>query len=155
MIKLKRILCLTASLQEADEAVRYGVALARAYDAQLLLCHCVEAASWAAGVGGQPVTQDGKTTEQLRALLPVADRANVEVIVEEGDPTLAIPRLAAEQAVDLIVMRSRRRPLAAALLGSTAEAICRTAPCPVLVTHAAEREWIHPAKDGTANDAIE
>jgi nucleotide-binding universal stress UspA family protein len=35
----------------------------------------------------------------------------------------------------------RRRPSAAALLGSTAEAVCRTAPCPVLVTHAGERKW--------------
>jgi nucleotide-binding universal stress UspA family protein len=43
--------------------------------------------------------------------------------------------------VDLIVMRSRRRPVAAALLGSTAEAVCRTAPCPVLVTHPHEVEW--------------
>jgi len=32
------------------------------------------------------------------------------------------------------VMSSRRRPYAAALLGSTAEAVARTAPCPVLVT---------------------
>jgi len=36
--------------------------------------------------------------------------------------------------IDLIVMSSRRRPYAAALLGSTAEAVARTAPCPVLVT---------------------
>jgi len=40
-------------------------------------------------------------------------------------------------------MSSRRRPYAAALLGSTAEAICRTAPCPVLVTRS--RKDRHPA----------
>jgi len=39
-------------------------------------------------------------------------------------------------------MRSRRRPFGAALLGSTAETICRTAPCSVLVTHKREREWV-------------
>jgi len=39
------------------------------------------------------------------------------------------------------VMRSRRRPYAAALLGSTAETVCRTAPCPVMVTHPAEQDW--------------
>src|SRR6185295_537334 len=42
---------------------------------------------------------------------------------------------------DLIVMRSRRRPRAAVLLGSTAETVSRTAACPVLVTHPSEREW--------------
>jgi nucleotide-binding universal stress UspA family protein len=50
--------------------------------------------------------------------------------------------VAAGNGIDLIVIRSRRRPRAAALLGSTAEALCRTAPCPVLVTHPQEREWV-------------
>jgi nucleotide-binding universal stress UspA family protein len=49
---------------------------------------------------------------------------------------------AAAHIADLIVMRSRRRPHAAALLGSTAETVSRTAPCPVLITHPVEREWI-------------
>ena len=51
---------------------------------------------------------------------------------------------AAEHAADLIVMRSRRRPHRAAILGSTAESVCRTAPCPVLVTHTDERDWVEP-----------
>jgi nucleotide-binding universal stress UspA family protein len=49
---------------------------------------------------------------------------------------------AATRGVDLIVMRSRRRPQRAALLGSTAESVCREAPCPVFVTHSDEREFI-------------
>lgn len=39
-------------------------------------------------------------------------------------------------------MRSRRRPYAAALMGSTAEAVARLGPCPVLVMHADELEWL-------------
>jgi nucleotide-binding universal stress UspA family protein len=70
-------------------------------------------------------------------LQPVA----LKSLVVEGDPAEAITREAAERGVDLIVMRSRRRPYAAAVLGSTAEAVCRTAPCPVIVTHPSEREW--------------
>src|SRR5262249_3303033 len=54
----------------------------------------------------------------------------------------AIIREAVAQKIDLIVMRSRRRPRAAVLLGSTAETVCRNAPCPVLVTHPLEREWV-------------
>jgi nucleotide-binding universal stress UspA family protein len=39
-------------------------------------------------------------------------------------------------------MRSRRRPRAAMILGSTAETVCAKAPCTVLVTHPKEREWV-------------
>jgi len=40
-------------------------------------------------------------------------------------------------------MRSRRRPHRAALLGSTAESVCRNAPCPVLVMHHDQREFVN------------
>jgi nucleotide-binding universal stress UspA family protein len=39
-------------------------------------------------------------------------------------------------------MRSRRRPRAALLLGSTAETVSRLATCPVMVTHQRQREWV-------------
>src|SRR5678810_1266132 len=42
----------------------------------------------------------------------------------------------------MIVMRSRRRPHRAALLGSTAELVCRSAPCSVLVMHNDEQELV-------------
>jgi nucleotide-binding universal stress UspA family protein len=53
-----------------------------------------------------------------------------------------IMRRAQMERADLIVMRSRRRPHRAALLGSTAESVSRSAPCPVLVMHNDEREFI-------------
>lgn len=42
MIKVERILCPTDLSTESDEALRYGVALAHAYKAELLLLHCSE-----------------------------------------------------------------------------------------------------------------
>jgi len=64
-------------------------------------------------------------------------------VVEQGsDPGMAITEYAANHFVDLIVMRSRRRPHRAALLGSTAEAVCRSAPCSVLVMHSNQRDWV-------------
>ena len=80
----------------------------------------------------------------VKLLGPVAF-ANLEweaLIVEGDDIGDAITQTAREQNIDLIVMRSRRRPHRAAVLGSTAESVCRTAPCPVLVTHSDEREWL-------------
>jgi nucleotide-binding universal stress UspA family protein len=77
--------------------------------------------------------------------LGAADPLNLDwegVVVSDEDPGKAISEQAAEHKVDLIVMRSRRRPHRAALLGSTAESVSRTAPCAVMVTHADEREWV-------------
>jgi len=65
------------------------------------------------------------------------------LIIEDNNPVEAITQEAARLAVDLIVMCSRRRPLRAALLGSTAESVYRTAPCPVFITHPEQREWVH------------
>src|SRR5215207_3152751 len=46
------------------------------------------------------------------------------------------------ERADLTVMRSRRRPHRAALLGSTAESVCRSAPCSVLVMHNDDQEFV-------------
>ena len=51
-------------------------------------------------------------------------------------------------------MCPRRRPFAAALLGSTAEAVSRLAPCPVLVMHADEREWLDNSTGAIALDRV-
>jgi nucleotide-binding universal stress UspA family protein len=64
------------------------------------------------------------------------------VVSQSDDPGKAISDQASAKKVDLIVMRSRRRPHRAALLGSTAESVSRTAPCTVMVTHPDEREWV-------------
>ena len=130
------------------ESVRYGLALARAYHAELYICHCVERASLAGDSRSRSSTV--QIQDALAALiaehLGEGDFGEVEwkasVVEGSAHPSETIAKVAAENGVDLIVIRSRRRPRAAALLGSTAEALCRTAPCPVLVTHPREREWV-------------
>ena len=62
--------------------------------------------------------------------------------VDVDDVGEEIIRQAEAESADLIVMRSRRRPHRAALLGSTAESVCRNAPCSVLVMHDDERESV-------------
>jgi nucleotide-binding universal stress UspA family protein len=140
---IKRILCPTDLTAESDEALRYAVALARAYEAKLIIFHCTLDA---------PGLLNGEAKAVLeQSLIPhlgAGGLANLNwegVVGHDEDPGKAISELAAERRVDLIVMRSRRRPTRAALLGSTAESVSRTAPCAVLVTHADEREWVGSA----------
>ncbi len=148
MITIERILCPTNLSTESDEALRYAVALARAYNAKLLLFYCGEAALAGGGSVDQRASKHikGLFEEGLANHLGLSDFSRLDwegLIVENGrDVGEEIVREAAERRVDLIVMRSRRRPREAALLGSTAERVCRTAPCPVLVTHPQEQEWV-------------
>lgn len=148
MIKIERILCPTNLSSESNEALRYGVALARAYNAKLFLLYCGEPAlaSDVLVTGGAMTHVKRLFEEGLAHHLGLADFAKLDwegIVVENGkDAGEEIVREAAERRIDLIVMRSRRRPRAATLLGSTAEQVYRTAPCPVLVTHPDEQEWV-------------
>jgi nucleotide-binding universal stress UspA family protein len=148
MIPIERILCPTDLSDDSGEALRYAVALARSYDAKLYLCYCVEGAPVLRAQLCDPEVENIRKnfSNSIIQHLGYADfgKINWEGLIIEGstDRADAITSAAAERRVDLIVMRSRRRPHRAALLGSMAEAICRTAPCPVLVTHPHEREWV-------------
>lgn len=148
MIKIDRILCPTDLSTDSDEGLRYAVALAQAYEAKLFLLHCSQ-------TGPLPDAKDSaKFESQMNRLftaslaphLGLATMNEIEwcglVRTNVQNIGKTILREAAVQRIDLIVMRARRRPLAAVVLGSTAEAVCRNAPCPVLVTHSREREWV-------------
>jgi nucleotide-binding universal stress UspA family protein len=140
MIKLRRILCPTDLSTESDEALRYAVALASAYDAKLILFHCSKTETEA-----EP--QPAKLfSTSLAPHLGITDPRELEwegVIARDPDNVgEAIVEAALKLQTDLIVMRSRRRGRVAVLLGSTAETVSELAPCPVLVTHPREREWV-------------
>jgi nucleotide-binding universal stress UspA family protein len=150
MIKIERILCPTDLSPESDEGLRYGLALANAYQARLILYSCIHAGASGSGGFQTPHIAARKNAQalferSLRRYLDASSLASLDwegIIVECDEVGDAIAHQAAVYRVDLIVMRSRRRPHRAALLGSTAESVCRTAPCPVLVTHTDERDWV-------------
>ena len=138
MINIERILCPTDLSPYSGNAVRYALALARAHDAELILLHCT--------TGGNADEELGLLESSLFEYLNRSDFAGVRwraIAAAAEDVGEEIMRQAQFEKVDLIVMRSRRRPHRAALLGSTAESVSRSAPCPVLVMHNDERELIN------------
>ena len=149
-MKIECILCPTDLSPDSDEALRYAVALAKAYNAELLLLHCDKDER-----SLSHEDQDRAARKINEALVKYSGSANLtglewkSLVTTCDDAGEAIAREAAKYGVDLIVMRSRRRPHRAALLGSTAESVSRTAPCPVLVMHSDERDWV------TGSDKIE
>src|SRR5678815_916494 len=131
MINIKRILCPIDLSPYSGNAVRYATALSRAHDAELILLHCSDALN---------------AEQEIEALVSkhvdASDSRWRLVVASPEDVGEEIMTHAQKEHVDLIVMRSRRRPHRAALLGSTAESVSRSAPCPVLVMHNDEREWL-------------
>jgi len=150
LMKIDCILCPTDLSPDSDEALRYAVALTRAYNAELILLHCDEA-----GEAPSKLYANDNAAETIREALVKYSGSNDlngldwrTLVVNCDDTGAAIAREAAKLEVDLIVMRSRRRPHRAALLGSTAESVCRTAPCPVMVMHSDERDWVDGPDNG-------
>ena len=138
MIDIKRILCPTDLSPYSGSAVRYALALSRAHDAELILLHCTNETDADEELGLlessllQHINPFDLVGARWRAIVAPADHVDEEIM-----------RRAQVERIDLIVMRSRRRPHRAALLGSTAESVCRSAPCPVLVMHSDEREFVN------------
>jgi len=122
MVKVERILCPTDLSTESDEALRYAIALARVYEAKLFLLHCNEENSRAEEDDETSKTQMNRLFAE--SLVPHLGLANLDELDWHGlvrsnvhDVGNAIVREAVAQKIDLIVMRSRRRPRAAVLLG--------------------------------------
>jgi nucleotide-binding universal stress UspA family protein len=143
LMTIKCILCPTDLTPGSDQALGYALALARAYEAKLIAFHCEPTEADTRLVQG---AVKASFEQSLFQHLGPAELATInwQRVVEQGnDPGTAISQFAADRGVDLIVMRSRRRPHRAALLGSTAESVSRSAPCPVLVMHSDERHWVN------------
>lgn len=143
-MKIERILCPNDLSAVSDEALRYAIALSRAYNAELILLHCDLTDAGLATPGAQDEAAP-TIRESLEKYSGSADLVGLDwrsLVITCDDAGEAISREAGRYGVDLIVMRSRRRPHRAALLGSTAESVSRTAPCPVLVMHTDERDWV-------------
>jgi universal stress protein A len=144
MISIERILCPVSLPLESETALGFAVSLARAFVSKLFLCHYSDAPALVTAMANR--TAQGQTRKLLEDSLTryMGQAAARElywkhIVVGYGDDVgEEIVREAGERRIDLIVMRSRRSRVAA-LLGSTAEQVSRTAPCPVLIIRSAER----------------
>ena len=77
---------------------------------------------------------------ELAACVAKRKGSPVEIvpILKQADPREAVLAVAEEISADLVIMGTHgRRGIARALIGSTAEAVVRTSPVPVMTVHAA------------------
>ena len=131
-MNIKRILCPTDLSAYSANAVRYALALSRTHDAELILLYCTDSPEGKEQLRNSVLEDVDPSDSRCRLVVAPMDHVDEQIMTQ-----------AQLERVDLIVMRSRRRPHRAALLGSTAESVCRSAPCPVLVMHSDEREFVN------------
>lgn len=132
-VRIQRILHATDFSPASLRAVQYALALAREYQAHLLLLQVVEK------VPGESLTLTMEAARRrLHILVPSeSDLPFVpEVIIELGSPVDHILKIATERQADLLVMGVRGRGATSRALhvsmGSTAYKVVSESPCPVL-----------------------
>ena len=135
-ISFKNILFLTDFTPASEAAFTYALALARHFDARLYPAHAV--------TPYMPTELDAPVAADVTEMLEAGKRAQlIELIEKKGVANTvlvtreavedAVPRWIKEQGIDLIVMGTHgRKGMERFFLGSTAEAVVRTATCPVL-----------------------
>lgn len=156
MIALKHILVATDFSQASDAALRYGRELARMFQATLHLLHVgtpvssvvYGAEGFAASIPELQDELDEAARKQMENLLVDNDVRPLPtkcVLLNAVSPAAAIVSYAVHERIDLIVTGTHGRGAVAHLLmGSVAERVVRTAPCPVLTVRHPEHEFIVP-----------
>ncbi len=159
--QFRTILVATDFSQPSEHALEYARALARSFGATLHLLHVVPdpvlASAWSEAYAydltalGERLRRDAEQqlTERAQAIGDVA--VTTEALV--GSPAATIAVTAAERGIDLIVMGTHGRSgFSHLFMGSVAERVVRSAPCPVLTVRepAAEKGRQHQVESRTA-----
>ena len=151
---LNNILVATDFGEPSAVALAYGRDLARAYGARLHVLHVIE------DVMIRYSSEIGFALPELQADLEKAARRDLDNLITDDDrrtiavvPALqtspnisaAIVSYALDHDIDLIVTGTHGRGAVSHLfMGSVAERLVRSAPCPVLTVRAHERDFIAP-----------
>ena len=136
MLPIRTIVHPTDLSEQLSHASGLAGALARDYDARLVLLHVAAPAEVVGEAGLVPVHADNQEElrdKQLRSTEPHAEHG-VEHRFAQGDLATEILRVAQEERADLIMMTSQGWT-ALGQLGSVAEQVVRKAPCHVLTVN--------------------
>jgi nucleotide-binding universal stress UspA family protein len=156
MIALKKVLVATDFSEPSEAALAYGRELARNFGASLTVLHVVDNILARAYGSDGIIMADSElqreiqsaAQQQVDALLFDDDRNTLRAIgvtVTSNAPAPAIVTYAREAGTDLLVLGTHGRGAVAHLLmGSVAERVVRTAPCPVLTVRHPEHEFVLP-----------
>jgi nucleotide-binding universal stress UspA family protein len=163
MVILKNILVATDFSEPSAVALAYGRDFARSYGATLHLLHVVEDVmirySPEMGMTSPMLMEnlESRARRELEALVTDDDRATLKIMpVVLKSPTIpgGIVEFANGQKIDMVIVGTHGRSgMKQFLIGSVAEGVVRTAPCPVLTVRERERDFIAPDARVSSADA--
>ncbi len=154
MISIQKILVADDFSEHSDDALKYATEFAKAFNAEVLLCHVVEGETLLSQIppGGEAYFPPNLAEIQEKSAREACEKRLAEtgipqgsVHIPHGKPFVEIVRLAKEQDVDLIIIGTHGRgAIGHMLLGSVSEKVVRKAPCPVLTVRDGEHEFVMP-----------
>ena len=162
MSAITRMLVPTDFGATSDLAVRYATELARKVGASIHLLHVIEEPAYSAAYS------DGYFVNAAELRQPLIDQAQRRLAaavkrcapvptttdIQFGRPAQAIGEQALTRGTDLIIMGTHGRGVVAHLfVGSVAERVVRTAPCPVLTVRDTNRTADARRAEARAEDA--
>jgi nucleotide-binding universal stress UspA family protein len=146
-IRMSRILAPIDFSECSKKALKYALAFAGRFNAQITCLHVVEPEQplIVLELEGVQKTHEREARNNLQALLQQIDGGiPVEAAITTGAAHREIVHMADKQDADLIIIGEHCRTGAVGrfMLGSTADEVVRNAHCPVLVVRPQEHEFI-------------
>src|SRR5690606_9808297 len=137
-MSLERIVVALSLEDESTQIAQRAMQLSSQHQAELDAVHVLEGAPLSDQLSHPPRSLDAlsgqmvvQRTKEVQALF---NGASSSVVVETGKPHAVIERLVRSYRPDLIVIGpSNAKTLREKVLGSSADRVIRSAPCPVLV----------------------
>ena len=158
MIAVKNILVATDFSAASDAALLYARTLAEQFGARLHVLHVLENVFLRATVA-DPRAAEATALKRLHERLTDDDRQRLRaaaVTAKSDAPAGEIVAYAEASNIDLVVMGTHGRSgVSHFLVGSVAERVVRTAPCPVLTVRHPEHEFVLTGSAGPVKVAAQ
>jgi nucleotide-binding universal stress UspA family protein len=137
--QINTIFCATDFSKLAEEVVAYGIALAKEFNAKLLVCHVVDfptVSMYGEAVSG-PIEHQNRFMDYAKSEISRLignEPIDSQALVTLGNTTEEISRLVVEFNADLVITATHGRSgLKRFFLGSVTERLMRILHCPLLV----------------------